>query len=153
MRLRVFRTPHGMPQGSLQNITNVLYLRWIGLAWVIEFYRNDAGRDLITEFLDSLTPAQADKATRLLEMLEALGLDLTFPSVSHVKGPIFELRTQLGKANVRFLYAQVGGTQFLILLGVLKNTAKLRRGDIAQAESRLADWDERRKRRRKGVQP
>lgn len=110
------------------------------MPWQIEFFRDNDGKDLVAEFLDSLSGKEADKAIRLLEMLEEVGTELEFPSVGHVRGSIYELRTQVAKTNIRFLYARVGKTNFLVLLGIIKNTAKLKERDIVEAEGRLRAW-------------
>ncbi len=119
-----------------------------GMAWKVDFYEDGDGNAPVEEFLESLPDKQKAKLIALLKILEQQGPDLPFPYSSGVEGKIRELRTQFGKTNLRVLYFADKNRAFILLHGVVKDTAKLEKSDIAKARERMEDhnkWLEKKK--------
>ncbi len=118
------------------------------MAWKVDFYEDGDGNAPVEEFLESLPDKQKAKLIALLKILEQQGPDLPFPYSSGVEGKIRELRTQFGKTNLRVLYFADKNRAFILLHGVVKDTAKLEKSDIAKARERMEDhnkWLEKKK--------
>ncbi len=129
----------------------ILYLiRYIvyGMAWKVDFYEDREGRVPVEEFLEGLPEKQSAKLVALLRVLEQQGPDLPFPYSSGVEGKLRELRTQLGKTNLRVLYFADQDRVFVMLHGVVKNTAKLEKSDIAKARECMEDHSKRLERKK-----
>src|SRR6266852_1262349 len=108
-------------------IEHILYV----MAWPVEI------------FLDGLTAKQRAKLVALIKMLKDYGIALPFPYSSQVKGRLRELRTQLGKTRLRILYFADENQEFQLLHGVVKDTQKLEQSDIETGENRMAEHNQR----------
>ena len=136
--------PLHQPFFSITRLT--LYLiRYIlySMAWKVDFYEDQEGNAPVEEFLDGLPEKQSAKLVALIKVLEQQGPDLPFPYSSGVEGRIRELRTQFGKTNLRILYFADKNRVFVLLHGVVKNTAKLEKSDIEKARNRMGDHNKR----------
>ena len=61
------------------------------------------------------------------------------PRVDHLRGSIWEIRSNLAGRTARVLFA-VAGTEMILLHGFLKKSRKTLAGDIELAESRWKEW-------------
>jgi phage-related protein len=61
------------------------------------------------------------------------------PRVDHLRGAIWELRTQLPNRIARVLFT-VKGDELVLLHGFIKQTRKTPMDDIALAETRWKEW-------------
>lgn len=108
--------------------------------WIIDYYKDDHGNELVREFLDSLSlPAKA-KAMRLIDTLAERGILLKEPFTRQVKGKIRELRVKDAQGNVRILYFTYTGRRFVLLHGFIKKTDKTPEREIETAEKRMNDY-------------
>ena len=98
------------------------------------------------DFLEALPFGAQVKMFNLIRLLEEQGVALPFPYSSQVAGRLRELRTQLGKAHLRILYAGTPGRGFVLLHGFVKKTPKIPAAEIAVAQRRLEAYLERRRR-------
>ena len=61
------------------------------MAYEIEFYSSEDGREPVAEFLDSLDSKMSAKLVGLMEILEEKGTELRMPYSEHLEDGIFEL--------------------------------------------------------------
>ena len=66
------------------------------MAFEIEFYSSEDGREPVAEFLDSLDSKMSAKLVGLMEILEEKGTELRMPYSKHLEDGIFELRCKQG---------------------------------------------------------
>ncbi|MEI6127795.1 MAG: type II toxin-antitoxin system RelE/ParE family toxin [Pseudomonadota bacterium] len=108
--------------------------------WEIEFYRDEAGREPVAEFLDDLPDSARAKAVRLIELLATYGVLLKEPHTKQVRGKIREIRITDRIGAVRVLYFGYTGGQFILLHGFIKKTDKIPSREIDIAEKRMKDF-------------
>lgn len=70
------------------------------MAFEIEFYSSEDGREPVAEFLDSKMSA---KLVGLMEILEEKGTELRMPYSEHLEDGIFELRCKQGSNITRVI--------------------------------------------------
>jgi phage-related protein len=109
------------------------------MAWAVDFYEGEDGRAPVEEFLNGLSKKHRAKLLGLIAKLQEHGPTLPFPYSSQVDGKVRELRTRFGKTRLRILYFADACQEFILLHGVVKDTEKLERSDIALALNRMAD--------------
>ena len=102
------------------------------------FYRAQRGTEPVREWLKELSK----------EDRRALGEDIAYvqykwplgkPSVDHLRGPIWEVRTRLDNRIARTLFAVQSG-QMILLHGFIKKTQQTLTADIELALNRLKEW-------------
>lgn len=102
------------------------------------FFRTGAGNEPVREWLKEMP-----KADR-----KALGEDIAYvqfkwplgkPRVDHLRGPVWEIRTNLGTRIARTLFA-VAGSRMIVLHGFIKKTRRTPPDDIKLAEKRFKEW-------------
>lgn len=112
------------------------------MATQAKFYRDRAGREPLSDFIDSLPAARAVAIDNKIDLLNGLPDDappLAFPHSSQVGGALRELRCHYGRTLYRVLYQRSGN--LLVLLHIIeKRTGKIPEGDIALAEQRFRDF-------------
>jgi hypothetical protein len=113
------------------------------MEWPVDFYVDVTGSAPVLAFLDVLRASQRAKLLALIQQLKKHGPTLPFPYSSQVQGKLRELRTQLGKTNLRILYFGNGNRVFILLHGVVKDTPKLEKTDIEKAIGRMIDHESR----------
>ncbi len=105
------------------------------------FYRGDAGREPVNDFIDTL-PATAqvaiDNKIDLLNGLAPGAPPLPFPHSSQVRGELRELRCHYGRTLYRVLYRR-SRNLFVLLHIIEKRTGKIPQREIGVAEARFAD--------------
>lgn len=108
--------------------------------WIIDYYKDAHGNELVKEFLNSMpSPAKA-KAMRLIEKLAEHGVLLKEPFTRQVRGKIRELRIKDVQGNIRILYFTYTGRRFILLHGFIKKTGKTPEKEIEIAEKRMNDY-------------
>lgn len=109
----------------------------------VDFYEEPNGSAPVEGFLDSLPPEPRAKALAIIQELKTQGPTLPFPYSSQVAGKVRELRTQYGKAKIRILYFGDRNRNFILLHGLIKNTDKLEKSDIAVAVQNMNNHEAR----------
>ena len=71
------------------------------MAFEIEFYSSEDGREPVAEFLDSLDSKMSAKLVGLMEILEEKGTELRMPYSEHLEDGIFELRCKQDYSDKR----------------------------------------------------
>ena len=82
------------------------------------------------------------KIQRMMALLSSQGPFLRRPYADKVRGPIYELRIQIGQDQLRILYAFVFHRKILMLHIFRKKTDAILLRDIELAENRLKDFKE-----------
>jgi hypothetical protein len=113
------------------------------MPWTVEFFEDRDGNAPVEEFLSGLPLAHRAKALATVRRLEEAGPTMPFPYSSQVRGKLRELRTQHGKDKIRILYFADRRRWFILLHGLIKRADKLSEADIATAERRRHQHEER----------
>lgn len=110
------------------------------LAFEIEFYSSEDGREPVAEFLDSLDSKMSAKLVGLMEILEEKGTELRMPYSEHLEDGIFELRCKQGSNITRVMYFFYVGKKIVATNGFVKKTQKTPAKELKLAKERRADW-------------
>lgn len=105
----------------------------------VVYYETRTGETPIEDFLDALSPKARAKCLAYISRLEIDGTRLPAAIAKHVRGKIWELRSEWSGNEYRFFYEAIMGQRFVILHAVQKKSQKLKEGDIVLAEQRYAD--------------
>ena len=104
------------------------------MRWSVETLNADVDAEI-----DALPPALQARLVRLLEMIEALGLErIHEPHVKHVEGKLWELRAKAAEGIARGLYVAASGRRVIVLHVFVKKTQKTPKGALEIARRRLA---------------
>jgi phage-related protein len=114
----------------------------------VEFYEEEDGSAPAEEDLEKFPKPHISKPLAIVRLLEEHGPTLPFPYSSHVRGKIWELRTQHGCDRIRILYFCDSRSWFILLHSLIKRTPKLGERDIRTAEKRMNNHNSRLERRR-----
>ena len=104
------------------------------------FFRTRNDNEPVREWLKGLSKEQR----------RTLGEDIAYvqfkwpigkPRVDHLRGSIWEVRTNLGNRIARTLFAVVGG-QMVLLHGFVKKTQRTSNDDIELAVKRFKEWQD-----------
>lgn len=88
--------------------------------------------------IEALPPALQARFIRLMEMVEALGLEqLHEPHVKHVEGKMWELRAKATEGIARGFYVTVTGRRVVVLHVFEKKSQKTPRTALQLARQRL----------------
>ena len=110
------------------------------MAFEIEFYSTEDGREPVADFLDSLDPKMSAKLVGLMEILEEKGTELRMPYSEHLEDGIFELRCKQGSNITRVMYFFYVGKKIVATNGFVKKTQKTPAKELKLAKERRADW-------------
>lgn len=106
----------------------------------IVYYNTLRGDAPVYEFVQGLDTKTRAKVMAHIELLAQYGPELKRPYADHVRGKIRELRIGLGGKRYRILHFFFIEGRIVLVHAFLKTSPKLKEGDIALAESRMADW-------------
>jgi phage-related protein len=101
------------------------------------------GRDLITQFLDTLPKKAAAKCVAMIQRLASGEMYLHPKNRTHLRAGIWELRVPYGGEQYRFLYAVESGGVVYVLVAIHKKTQKIDDRDLDLAQQRMADISKR----------
>lgn len=108
------------------------------MTWSLEFYRTANGRAPVEDYLDELTPMEAARAARGLELLRTFGTDLGMPHVRALRGGLYEFRLRSQREH-RVVYVALAGQRFLLLHAFTKKTQRTPQAEITLAEQRYLE--------------
>lgn len=108
---------------------------------VVKFYKSEAGKCPVEEFIDSLNPKHAQKVAWVLELFE----NLNYIPVDYFKklkntDDIWEVRAQAGTNIFRLLGFVENGDFVILTNGFAKKSQKTPKQEIELAERRKADY-------------
>jgi phage-related protein len=111
------------------------------------FYRTGAGNSPVKSFLDALPIRDVAEIVASMKQVEREGTK----AARHLRTEIWEVRVDAGTRQFRVLFAEEGKfSQVLLALEAFqKTTQKTPPAEIELAESRLRDWRERGRRKKK----
>ena len=109
----------------------------------IEFYKTEAGKEVIAEFLESLPAKDTAKVLRDIDLLAQYAPNLREPYTKHIEGPIWELRSKFSSNIHRILYFVNKRNVLVLLHGFTKKTQKTPPSEIELAKKRLTDYEKR----------
>ena len=94
--------------------------------------------DSVDAEIEALPPALQARLIRLMEMVEAVGLEqLREPHVKHIEGKMWELRAKASEGIARGLYVTVTGRRVVILHVFVKQSQKTPRTALDIARERM----------------
>ena len=92
----------------------------------IKFYKDEAGRIPVREFLDSLDIKMRQKMLRSIQALQDMGVTLRMPLSESLDDGIFELRAKVGSNISRVMYFFVIGNRAILTQALLRKHRKRR---------------------------
>jgi phage-related protein len=113
------------------------------MQWIIEYYRDNQGKQPVRDFIQSLPVEAQAKVYRTMKLLKDYGVLLKEPYTKQLKGKIRELRVTDKRGAIRILYFTVTGKRLVLLHGFVKKTDKTPEREIETAEKRMTDFMER----------
>jgi phage-related protein len=108
------------------------------MAWEIETYKTSSGQEVVEQFIIKMQPATQGKLTRLLDMLEQFGPELSMPHTKPMSGGLYELRVR-GKQEVRVFYIFAKGSTIYLLHAFQKKTQETPRKELNIARQRQTE--------------
>ena len=104
------------------------------MRWAIETLNHDVDTEI-----ESLPASLRARFLRLMEMVEALGLEqMREPHVKHIEGKLWELRVKAREGIARGIYVTMAGRRVIVLHAFTKKSQKLPAGALALARKRMA---------------
>jgi len=112
----------------------------------VVFYKTSSGQNPINDFLDTLSPKQAQKVAWVLKLVE----DLAFVPAQYFKkivdtDDLWEIRVTAGSSIFRFLGFFDGSNLIVLTHGFQKKTQKIPKHDIKIAQERKHHYLRRKK--------
>ncbi len=108
--------------------------------WSIEYYRSEAGRLPVVEFIDAQDAKSRAKIARIIDLLEQLGIELGMPSAKPVQEQLWELRIRHARNQYRIIYFLAVQQKFVLLHAFAKKTNAISRKDVELAQTRMNDY-------------
>jgi phage-related protein len=91
--------------------------------WTVVFYVDQAGRESVREFLESLDLKTQARFDWSIEQLRVRNIQAREPLVKHLEGKIWELRRESNTNIYRLLYSLLPNRRILILHGFQQEEA------------------------------
>ena len=110
------------------------------MAFTVEFYEMEDGRQPAREFLLSLDKNMRAKLLHRIVLLRDNGTALREPYSKPIGDGIFELRTVFSSNITRVLYFFYRGQTIILTNGFIKKTQKTPPGEIDRAKKYRADY-------------
>jgi len=105
--------------------------------WSVEVFRDERGREPVTEFIRTLQPEMRLKVARNLDILTAKGPSLGMPLSRPIPGyQLSELRTQASGNISRIFYFAASERRLILVHGFVKKTAKTPQRELRIAAER-----------------
>ena len=94
--------------------------------------------EVVDAEIEALPPALQARLIRLMEMVEALGLEqLHEPHVKHIEGKLWELRAKAAEGIARGFYVTATGRRVVVLHVFTKKSQKTPRTALEIARQRM----------------
>lgn len=106
----------------------------------IKFYKDQAGKIPVRDFLDGLDIKMRQKMLRSIQALQEMGIALKMPLSEALGDGIFELRAKVGSNISRVMYFFVIGNQAILTHGFIKKTQKIPPRELQRAKDIRADY-------------
>lgn len=107
---------------------------------LIYYYESPSGKNLVSEFINSLQYKQRAKIRRVLFLIQEYGIHPAIPHIKKLSGvPLWEIRIP-GKDSIRMLYVIIQKNTVLVLHGFIKKAQKTTSKEITIALNRYQEW-------------
>lgn len=106
--------------------------------WRVIYYKNPAGKEVVIQFIKSLSTKTQARVIRHITLLELFGATMGMPHSKYIADEILELRIH-GSQEIRLLYCYAPGGVIIMLHGFIKKTQTLPRQDFITAQKRQHD--------------
>lgn len=108
--------------------------------WEVVFYESANADRPAEAWLREQDPKVQARFAWVFDLLEEHGTSVREPYVAHLRGKIWEVRTEQAKVQRRLLYFAAPERKFVMLHGLVKKTRKTPPKEIAVAEQRMQDY-------------
>ncbi len=108
------------------------------IPWKLHLYITPSGQPVVSKFIHELQNPTRAKVSRLLDLLETYGTDLSMPHAKALGDGLIELRVR-GKQEVRIFYAFASRRNIYLLHGFIKKTQTTPQRELAIARQRKAE--------------
>ncbi len=103
------------------------------MRWTVETLSADVDAEI-----EALPPALQARLIRLMEMVEAVGLEqVREPHVKHVEGKLWELRAKAAEGIARGFYVTITGRRVVVLHVFVKKSQKTPKTALDIARQRM----------------
>ena len=103
------------------------------MRWTVETLNADVDAEI-----EALPPALQARLIRLMEMVEAVGLEQVHePHVKHVEGKLWELRAKATEGIARGFYVTITGRRMVVLHVFVKKSQKTPTTALETARQRM----------------
>ncbi len=99
------------------------------------FFAQDSGKEPVRDWLSSLTKNEKKLIGTDIMSIE-FGWPIGMPTVRHIEGSLWEVRTDLDKKIARVFFCTIGN-KMILLHGIIKKTQKTLSSDLNIAKRRL----------------
>ena len=104
--------------------------------WVIRFYTNSRGDELVKDFIRDQDKQTKSKIARSIDLINKYGPDLGLPHSRYLGDGVYELRIR-GKNEVRIFYiAIINNLEVILIHAFKKRTQKMPRREYIIAKER-----------------
>jgi phage-related protein len=112
-------------------------------SWEIEYYRSEAGRIPVLEWLEQM--AARDRAMALLhiDQLALLGAEARPPLARSLGHKLYELRWKASSKQYRIAYFAAMGRTLVLLHGFVKKSQTTPKRELEVAQARMRDYERR----------
>jgi phage-related protein len=101
--------------------------------WTVETLNNEVDAEI-----ENLPVSLRARLIRLLEMIEAVGLDhVREPHVKHIEGKLWEVRAKAAEGIARGFYVAATGRRVIVLHVFAKKSQKTPHGALRMARERM----------------
>lgn len=114
-------------------------------AWIVEFYRTEAGASPVEEFLKGLDDKTQARFIWSIEQLRVQNARAGEPLVKHIEGKLWELRRASNGNIYRLMYFFFVGRRIVFVHGFHKKSQKTPRREIEIAQARMDDYVKRKR--------
>ncbi len=108
------------------------------MTWKIKTYKTQSGQEVVEDFIYKMQPSTQGKLTRLLDLLENFGPELSMPHTRQMGNGLYELRIR-GKQEVRIFYIFSKGTTVYLLHAFQKKTQATPKKELEIARQRQSE--------------
>ena len=105
----------------------------------VVFFRTDAGREPVREWLRSLNTADRKIIGEDIKLIE-FGWPLGMPLVRKIESGLWEIRSRLSGHRIARVFFTVQGSQMALLHGLMKKSQKIQQHDLNLARDRRNLW-------------
>ncbi len=108
--------------------------------WEVVFYETARGDRPTEAWLQSQNAKVQARLAWILDLLEEQGTHVREPHVAHLRGKLWEVRSEIQGVQYRLLYFPAPRRRFVMLHGFMKKTQRTPARELEVAEQRMRDY-------------